>query len=73
MLHLTIHLPDDLQTDLEWLSHRNNKPLDAVITESLRHYLALISKSRGYKQSVIHRCNLNTLVHDTVVYAPYTY
>jgi len=42
MLHLTIHLSDDLQTDLEWLSHRNNKPLDAVITESLRHYLAQI-------------------------------
>ncbi|MEZ5671782.1 MAG: hypothetical protein R3E08_05135 [Thiotrichaceae bacterium] len=39
MLNLTIHLPDDVQMDLEWLSNRDNKPLNTVITESLRHYL----------------------------------
>ncbi len=41
MLNMTIHLPDDVQHNLEWLSRRDNKPMGELITESLRRYLAL--------------------------------
>jgi len=52
MTTLTIRLPDELREDLQKLSAEQNKPVSAIVRESVRRYV-VVEKFRSLRTKVL--------------------
>jgi predicted transcriptional regulator len=49
---ITVRLPNELKSDLQKLSHAQNKPVSDIVRESIRRYVA-VEKFRALRKRVL--------------------
>ena len=64
---LTIHLPDDLRSELDKLSRDENKAVSDIVRESLRRYVA-VERFRALRRKILPFAEAQGLLTDDDVF-----